>query len=55
MPMGLSTSIAAPVSERLRTVQLMLPPPKLIMPALRTRRRGATRWFRDALPDLLTF
>jgi hypothetical protein len=27
MPMGLSTSIAAPVSERLRTVQLMLPPP----------------------------
>jgi hypothetical protein len=43
MPTGLSTSIAAPVSDKLRTVQLMLPPPKFMIPALRTLRRGAIR------------
>src|SRR5258707_6340886 len=42
MPTGDSTSSAAPTSDRLRTVQLIAPPPpKEIVPAFRTRRRGA--------------
>jgi hypothetical protein len=43
MKSGVTTSRAAPVSEILRTVQSIAPPPKLMDPALRTRRRGAIR------------
>jgi hypothetical protein len=41
MKSGVTTSRAAPVSEMLRMVQSITPPPKLIDPALSTRRRGA--------------
>jgi hypothetical protein len=40
---GVSTWSAAPVSNRLRTVQSMPPPPKSIVPAFKMRRRGAIR------------
>jgi hypothetical protein len=41
MPTGEVTSSAAPVSERLRTVQSKAAPPNEILPAFKNRRRGA--------------
>ena len=43
MPTWLDTSSAAPVLDRLRTVQSMAPPPKSIVPAFNTRCRAACR------------
>jgi hypothetical protein len=44
IPAGLDTSIEAPVPDRLRTMQLMAPPPtNLIVPVLKTWRRDAFR------------
>src|SRR5450432_4068735 len=43
MPTGLTTSRHALVSDRFRMVQLVATPPKEIVPALRTRRRGIGR------------
>jgi hypothetical protein len=40
---GLTTSSAAPVSERLRTIQSTTPPPDSIEPVFKIRRRGAIR------------
>jgi hypothetical protein len=39
----LTTSRVAPASEMLRTVQSIAPPPKLMEPAFRMRRRGTIR------------
>src|SRR5579859_5207335 len=43
IPTGLITSSAAPVFEKLRTVQLIPPPPNVIVPAFNTRCLGAFR------------
>ena len=43
IPTGLITSSAAPVFEKLRTVQLIPPPPNVIVPAFSTRCLGAFR------------
>src|SRR6202022_1851020 len=41
---GVTTSSAAPVSEKFLTVQSIAPPPNSIVPALRTRFRVAMRF-----------
>ena len=43
MNKGVTTSSAAPVSEILRTVQSIPPPPNSIVPAFKVRWRGAIR------------
>jgi hypothetical protein len=43
MKSGVTTSSAAPVSERFLTVQSIPPPPNSIVPAFNMRRRWATR------------
>src|SRR5262249_2681662 len=48
---GLLTSMAAPVSERLRTVQGRLSPLNSMVPAFRTRWRGEVRCSSIGAPD----
>jgi hypothetical protein len=50
MPTGVATSSAAPLVERLRTVQSIAPPPNSIVPLFNTRCRGVARFSIIDLP-----
>ena len=49
IPMGVATSSIAPVSDILRIMQVIAPPPNSIVPAFKTRLRGDARLFMDVL------